>query len=882
MIVSFSNCGRSASRIINLLCRERPVPHQDRNALLGKMSNEIADSDGDSDFVAGPSPQKLPLHQSDCGGDDRDRVDLSVDFNDLFNHAHYPEQDTLNQDTPPQPSLQAASNAQSTRLIDPRPRNHNDTTDAPVHNRSSDWDGVSETKHIPESMSSNTPTVNKNKRSHTTLTNGKDLADSDMAYEERSRKKRSRTYGSGSRHLSCSQTSLSKELFKGSRHEDGVEDQLHMQFGAANCQTDSPQAGGEANSPGAPTDMPPPAAVTTREESEDEDDIPRQRNRPRRVTSLLNEAMCSTSREVSTSRSSIGNYESINIDCRNSKGTLENDGNPFGSASPEFMNDVRHEANINNIEDILRLQADTSVTLPLSGTAGNSIAHKGTFPEPFDSSTNTSSFQSSGRSKTIDPSMLIQSLPNDTQSLPSSKTPSCIRRKRDAFSLRDAVSPVADEVPLSSRQDEQHIQPQPSGKKRGRKPKNHGTSATLPAPVVLEVHDLDSDELAIGLPTEQYKPRPSRSRGGTDQLPIGELRTAQADDEGVRERKQQETSPIKQPKNDLNLGDEAFVGIPKENYNPRPSGSRSRRDSEFEDLVSTTPDEGTTKQFELSSPAPRDDVTSRPVKKAKKDPKKSKVKRAKTSAAALLKKSEKMLSDGEEDVVWLESKPAKVKLDLPPDINGKRTAKEEAEDDQEDVLEPQKRYIQEVDGNRDGALDKEKTGDPSHRGGDSEKQQIVVNVPTPQPVTVQPEPKKRGRKRKQTTEIPPSDEAPTADVGSSTLRTTNADWESGIHRSALIERDTNMGTSASTKLITSGKSASATPPPQKDRQPDSVQQENAPPSPVRPADTPQKQDEKETGPTKHSPINPRGGKATYRVGLSKRAPIPPLLKMVRK
>jgi hypothetical protein len=51
-------------------------------------------------------------------------------------------------------------------------------------------------------------------------------------------------------------------------------------------------------------------------------------------------------------------------------------------------------------------------------------------------------------------------------------------------------------------------------------------------------------------------------------------------------------------------------------------------------------------------------------------------------------------------------------------------------------------------------------------------------------------------------------------------------------------------------------------------------------------ETPHKQGSKDTdsqkGPTKHSPINPSGGKAVYRVGLSKRAVIPPLLKIVRK
>ena len=88
--------------------------------------------------------------------------------------------------------------------------------------------------------------------------------------------------------------------------------------------------------------QPPPTGSTPVLE---EDESSRQHNRPRKVLSLLEKSMSDAPHEISTSRSSMGNYKSINIDFRNTASGREVGANPFGSLSQTSIEDEVHDTN---------------------------------------------------------------------------------------------------------------------------------------------------------------------------------------------------------------------------------------------------------------------------------------------------------------------------------------------------------------------------------------------------------------------------------------------------------------------------------------------------------------------------------------------------------
>lgn len=140
-----------------------------------------------------------------------------------------------------------------------------------------------------------------------------------------------------------------------------------------------------------------------------------------------------------------------------------------------------------------------------------------------------------------------------------------------------------------------------------------------------------------------------------------------------------------------------------------------------------------------------DEPEDTPLTKLKKGKqKKNKMKRAKTSAAALRKKSDKMLSDGEEDVIWVESKPTTVKMKLPDPLEvkheefakGEQPAPNDSAAEVANTIARKKQPV--VDGPSEAA-------DPSF---DSIQEEKAEEQP------VKPPPKKRGRKRKQPSRSP--------------------------------------------------------------------------------------------------------------------------------
>src|SRR2546423_2894209 len=170
--------------------------------------------------------------------------------------------------------------------------------------------------------------------------------------------------------------------------------------------------------------------------------------------------------------------------------------------------------------------------------------------------------------------------------------------------------------------------------------------------------------------------------------------------------------------------------------------------------------------------------------------------------------------------------------------------------------------------------------DIGERGHGPESSDAVANeVPKDVSTPAKPETKKGGCKKK-VADIATEAEHANPNTESESDVSLSEKNQHGNSRLALAAKDVNR-----TVPLANAKSAKHT----ISDLADGIQspaKENILESAASPLETPHKQESKGTdsqkGPTKHSPINPSGGKAVYRVGLSRRAAIPPLLKIVRK
>lgn len=777
------------------------------------------------------------------------------------------------------------------------------------------------------------------KRSHSTLEDWEDAGGSDQISQKQQRNSRAKTCGNSSPCMKSGQIRAPNEAFE----------EVTQPWPA-----DSDPAGTGERVATALTSgefhaalssylsMQPPAIVNPRATNE-ANGTPRQRDRPRRVLSLIQESMSDTSQEISTSRSSMGNYESININFRGTASDRFVDANPFGSMSQTSVEDEVHHTEREKMAIESGLDGVDIVALSHTGTWDlPSIGHGLEKWNGYNGVDDGGPYQMPGRSKSIDPATLHNDLPNRTQLFSSSKSPSDNDPKLVAMS---SVSPLVEtDRSLIDRSLSENglFNTKSTTKKRGRKPKSQPLPSEPPGLLQEEEPAPDSDELAIGLSKKQYKPGPSRPPEATD----GSL--AKSDSPEPTTKKDKQSSPVKQPSSDLHLSDEVFIGLPKENYKPRPSRSRSKRTIMLdEDIMRLETVDGPA-EAPISSAIIPDATDATPVKKPKRPVKKTKVKRAKTSAAALLKKSKAMLSEGEDDVLWLETKPSEVKLDLPPEIKREndlgrkeappassgcgqsKAAAEEGVTDEKGLEAPR----QDEDTNAasqivDAATASLNDVDVDHGSiKRADTAHIVVDIPPCPPSHVQVEPKKRGRKKKHTEiltnesddleeasldseasdaagDYAPEDvTAPPAqpmakkrgrkkkvadipgggeDVNGNTPRESNiSPSEEKIgqpSRPVLAEKDPNRSVPPhihhSKQALSDLASGSSSPGKENKVEPATSQLQTPHKQAPKDADS-------EKGPTKHSPINPSGGKALYRVGLSKRAAIPRLLKVVRK
>jgi hypothetical protein len=901
------------------------------------MVTEIADSDGESELGSPAraqqfSPKHLPETQEGAAS-----TDLGVRFSDFLSQEQQLREELCLR----------SSNSQ-------RAENHSQLgLGEAVTGNDDDDDGPAQKNHLledaltavhveivrPEPATTKT-TPTSRKRRHTTRDDG--ATGLSQTSQKRQRKSRAQTYGGKSDGTRSGQTQIPND------QEDPAWRVDHGPTKTGCHVSPSNDPNGTADTSYLSISMQPPTTSNSRA-LEEEDESARLRYRSRRGLGLIEESMPGASREISTSRSSIGNYESINIDFRGSATGLDVDANPFGSITQTSADDGVDDADREEIASESGLDGVNTGALWVADNLGPSrISEDLRGWKEADEINGGGLLQMPESSRSIDPMLLYNDLPPDTQLLSSPKSSP---RKSPKIVPRTSMSPAVKEDGLSinrSASDNALVNGNSTTKKGDRKLKSQQFVSRSPGPLQ-EEHSLNSDEPTVELPQDQYAPSPSRSQGITNEM-LADPASADAMSEAQETNESEQGLPVKQLTSELNLSDEAFVGLPKENYKPRPSRSRSKK---------TMVDNGDTVHSDVfpavEEPPMRsaaiiveaEEATTKKLKKLKKPLKKTKVKRAKTSASALIKKSEPMLSEGEDDVLWLETKPNQVKLDVPRSIKpetavggeelgpvsaGSTTIEAAVETGVAELENPVEEWHNPVAGGVLHMVDAAGVSSTSDSRYESvtrtDTSHILVDIPPLSTGHIQHQPKKRGRK-KNSSEVPidqviyigehghgpessraaangaldevsvlarpetkkggRKEEA--ADMAAEAEHVNqNAESESdasfseenqhGHSRPVLAAKHPNCTVPlANFKSVKHNPSDSA----------NGVQspgKENRLESAASPLETPHKQGSKDTdsqkGPTKHSPINPSGGKAVYRVGLSKRAVIPPLLKIVRK
>lgn len=274
-----------------------------------------------------------------------------------------------------------------------------------------------------------------------------------------------------------------------------------------------------------------------------------------------------------------------------------------------------------------------------------------------------------------------------------------------------------------------------------------------------------------------------------------------------------------------------------------------------------------------SKQSPGKEISFAEPEKPAKEPKKKKLKRGKTTSVTLKKTYE---SDVEDDVIWIDERP----------LNGNSTQEQSV---------PDSNHQDSSSGFKAGEVEK-RNFEPASTIEESQDVKPIDSAPVQTELPL-PAPKKRGRKRKRTSEQiaaeeatesnpvqehPQPDNPPTVDI-TDTANPPNPLEETNPENEQPNQGDPNPP------------SRSASPVKQPELHPEpSVPSPPANPATELPPTTPQKQTKhmsdpstagKENslrkGPGSHSPISGTS-KVPYRVGLSRRARIAPLLKVVRR
>jgi hypothetical protein len=592
------------------------------------------------------------------------------------------------------------------------------------------------------------------------------------------------------------------------------------------------------------------AATSPPQGNQDEEDIvPQAKNRLTRAVSLLCDSVSNAGHVLSMTNSSMGGYQSYNLDFRGPGSALDIDANPFGALSQVSVDaSIEHTAE-GTRTDFLSTVPPSASPRPPGRDAISPLTDAGFGPQPTAEITTST-----------DPSVLLFQPPEDLQMLISPATTIAAQKSASTFTNTSAYDIGESQTEVQTTPN--HTEGTTSSKACDQTSKAWRQASLAPTEGMTTDQQGDeemeeNEDDAIGLPKERYKPRPSKSRGSTTEPE----RQSQPDEDELLAKKKsskkcvkavpkatEHSSPVKLPTSELNLSDEAIIGLPKENYKPRPSRRRSRMIAEDDEatievdtgsVYSKDPEQPMQSQQSKHSVASHTLEVAEPATPKPKKGKKAKVKRAKTSATCLLKKSEPMVSDGEDDVLWMETRPAKLKLDISAATLAREAVKEETTAEKMVTVEAS------VSGKT-----VESSQEQSKPPASARSKMVTVEIPA-RAEKDKTEPKRRGRKAKAVAINEENDTEPETNMHTTSIPATDPPASSpppcAITSTILKEKDTNK----------------SLPPP---------------PMPKKPSDS--------SSPTKaakiiHSPINPSGGKVLYRVGLSRRSAIPPLLKIVK-
>ena len=332
-----------------------------------------------------------------------------------------------------------------------------------------------------------------------------------------------------------------------------------------------------------------------------------------------------------------------------------------------------------------------------------------------------------------------------------------------------------------------------------------------------------------------------------DELSLSALdKDAASNSVAVSRKTQKRDNAINHKKNDELSSDDITIDLPKEQYKARPSKSRSGRGAE-----------------EIFVP---EDFSKRPEALLKSKPK---AKRRKTSAVQEFLPKEDDKTDEEKNSTRSihESQNMGVTEALPS--NGQERLFLEASEANDTTDETTAKHPSpKKQRGRPRKATKETSEEDTCGPGqdDTEPEKPLPNLPAAKT------PKKRGRKAKAAPEI--IDEQANDDDSDSISNAANNCEK--IPPSKIPDDKKNK-----TPLNDTPSPEQA--PPLESSEPITLPQAPPPPPPQQPPQTPQKQPQAQTpqkGPDKHSPIS--SAKVAYRVGLSKRARIEPLLRIVRK
>ncbi|KAL1857775.1 Vacuolar protein sorting-associated protein 11 [Paecilomyces lecythidis] len=428
-----------------------------------------------------------------------------------------------------------------------------------------------------------------------------------------------------------------------------------------------------------------------------------------------------------------------------------------------------------------------------------------------------------GRSKSMQ--VLLDS-PHDTEPFSSLASLHAKRAKSDI-----PVKPISPK-PSMDTPDELSLPvtvevPAQQKKKRGRKKKQ---------PVEDDI-DGEPDELNADATHGMHEEPKKRGRGRPRKVPVEDMHSPKPhfDELDAEEEVNADTAQPSEIADSRSMQNgrtevafypvQADAGLPHEQYIPRPSRSRAQPIENYE------------------SP---DSISEMP-----KETKKRKIKRGKTTSIIMKKSYE---SDVEDDVIWIDEKPANG-----PSKAGETTpAAHNCETLVDDLVEGVDRDSKDIK--------------PVDMTEDATKREINQAQPSEPPG-----PKKRGRKRKKTMEPviaePPIEEQIPEDTKSNEQHTAledttnNAVPLTATDEGQSITNDNIIQEMPETRNLTPELNIS---------------------TPKKPAAEPQKENttactpqNKTKGPDKHSPITSTS-KIPFRVGLSRRARIAPLLKVVRK